>query len=101
GDGLKRFYQSGSLIVSTSRWEGFGLSIIEAMAAGLPVVAFDTSGPRDILNFDEFGIIVPQGDIDSMAENIQKIILDPSLRNYYMNQSKLRAKDYSEKVVIN
>src|SRR5699024_31896 len=46
---LVDLYKSGSIFISTSRWEGFGLVITEAMSFGLPIVSFNNSGPREIL----------------------------------------------------
>lgn len=54
--------------VSASRWEGFGVAIVEAMSAGLPVIATDCDfGPRDLIDSPEKGHVVPTGDVDALA----------------------------------
>ena len=54
--------------------EGFGLAVIEQLAAGLPVVAYDTAGPRDILG-DQFPeLIVPIGDTDGFGETLSRVL---------------------------
>ncbi|MDB5701428.1 MAG: hypothetical protein JWL66_1627 [Sphingomonadales bacterium] len=59
---------SADCFVSASRWEGFGVAIVEAMSAGLPVIATDCDfGPRDLIDSPEKGWIVPVGDIDALA----------------------------------
>lgn len=54
--------------VSASRWEGFGVAIVEAMSAGLPVIATDCDfGPSDLIDIPEKGCVVPAGDVDALA----------------------------------
>ncbi len=58
---------------SSSMHEGFGLVFLEAMAAGLPVVAFDHGGQSDFLEDGLTGHVVPQGDVDALAEALARI----------------------------
>lgn len=74
-------YINSSIAVCSSRFEGFGMSIVEAMACGLPVVSFDCPwGPRSIINNGEDGILVENGNIDKLAEAIIWMIRHPEER---------------------
>lgn len=64
-------------VFSTSRDEGFGIALIEAMAAGLPIVASDVPACREVLAAGEAGVLVPPADSVAMAEAIQSLLTDP------------------------
>ena len=71
---IKTEYLNSSLFVFSSRFEGFGMVLIEAMACGLPVVSFDCPcGPKDIVRHNEDGLLVPSGNIDSLANALRQM----------------------------
>jgi glycosyltransferase involved in cell wall biosynthesis len=70
-------FQDMDVFVSASRVEPFGLVIIEAMAAGVPVVATDIDGPHDILRGGELGDLVPKEDTAALANAIEAVLDAP------------------------
>ncbi|MFJ8232288.1 glycosyltransferase family 4 protein [Streptomyces sp. NPDC094448] len=71
----------GSVAVSTSRHESFGLTLVEAMRCGLPVVSTDCDhGPRTIITDGEDGLLVPVGDSGAVAGALRRLIEDEPLR---------------------
>ncbi|GAB3929260.1 glycosyltransferase [Larkinella terrae] len=62
------------LLVQPSFFEGFGLTVAEAMAAGVPVLVSDIEGPLELTNRDEFGSVFSVGDVSDCAKRIREII---------------------------
>jgi glycosyltransferase involved in cell wall biosynthesis len=93
---VKEYYLHSSILVSSSRWEGFGLVITEAMECGLPVIAFANSGPKEIINKpNENGVLVPCWNIDALAEAMIDLIENKDKRKRIAKEATVRAKDFS------
>ncbi len=93
-DDMADVYAAGDLLVSCSNPpESFGRCLVEAMAAGLPVVAFDAGGPSEIIVDGETGILVRHGDVEAMAEAVAQLLGEPE-RGKAMGQAGCaRAKE--------
>lgn len=98
---VKDYYLNSSIFVSSSRWEGFGLVITEAMECGLPVIAFANSGPIEIINKqNENGILVPCEDIGSLADSIIYLIENKERRKALGKNSIIRANDFKIEIIL-
>ena len=74
-------YLDSSIFVMSSRYEGFGLVLIEAMSCGLPCISFDCpSGPAEIITHEYNGIIVENGNINKLADGICYLIENEVIR---------------------
>lgn len=94
-------YAESSMLVMSSHYEGFPMVMIEAMACGLPAVCFDFKcGPRDIILPEENGLIVPDGDIDGLAEAMIRLMKDEELRKRMGENAKRVVETYSEEKVM-
>ena len=90
-------YAESSIFVLSSRFEGFGLVIVEAMATGLPVVAFRCpSGPEEIINDGKDGMLVENGNIDKLAEAICYLIENENERKEMGRKGVLSAERFRE-----
>ena len=98
---IAKEYADSSMLVMSSNYEGFPMVMIEAMACGLPVVTFDFKcGPRDIIKDEENGLIVPDGDIQALADAMMRLMANESLRQTMSVEARKVTETYSEEVVM-
>lgn len=98
---IQEKYKESSIYVMTSRFEGFGMVLIEAMSYGVPCVSFNCPyGPADIIQDSIDGFLAPNHDVDTFASKLLLLINDTELRSRMGKCSKENVLRYSiEKVV--
>lgn len=94
-------YLSHSIYVMSSRYEGFGLVLIEAMSCGLPCVSFDCpSGPSEIIGNNQDGYLVENGNVQDMAERICCLIENKEVRKQMGKVARKKALSYLKESVM-
>ena len=93
---LARYYAQADVLISTSRCEGFGYTILEALTHGTPVVCFNNSALPELVIDGYNGFMVETDDIDAMAERIKRLKNDPKLRKKLAAGALVSAGRYSE-----
>ncbi len=84
-----------SLHVVTSRFEGFGMTIVEALSVGVPVVSFDCpQGPREIITSGHDGVLVPDGDVEAFADALLALMDDPDELRRLATNGLATAREY-------
>ena len=78
---VEQLLASAQVGILISNWEGFPISILEAMRAGLPVVASDIAGVGESVRDDETGYLVPRGDVAVLRDRLGRVLGDPLLRS--------------------
>ena len=90
---VPEFMKSLDIYCSPSLWEGFGMGLIEAMAAGLPVIASDLPSHAEITG--EAGILFTAGNAEELKKSILQLIEDRQLRDLLIRNAKERAELFS------
>ena len=91
--------KSANISIISSNWEGFGLVAIEAMAAGIPVLASNVPGLDNVVK--GAGVLFEKGNYVELAENISKMLEDHSLAEKYSILGMKRANQYDIDIMVN
>jgi glycosyltransferase involved in cell wall biosynthesis len=91
---LARRYARARILLSASRYEGWPIAVAEAMASGVPVVAFDVAGMRELVRDGTDGILVEVGDLDGLARALHSLWRDPALRDRMGRSARERARGW-------
>jgi len=82
------------VFVLSSLREGLPLAVLEAMAAGVPVIATDVGGVKEVVTDGEDGLLVPVGDSQALAEAIARVLGDQDLRERLIANAKRKVEAY-------
>lgn len=77
---IDRFLRSADIFVLPSRWEGLPVALLEAMDAGLPVVATRVEGVEEVIQEESQGLLVPPEDARGLVEALRAVLADPDVR---------------------
>lgn len=93
--------QQASLFVFSSRYEGFGMALAEAMACGLAAISFDCpSGPRDIILDGVDGILVPPEDVEGLTSTMKRLMGNMELREQLGSRGRNVIEKFSVKRIM-
>ena len=97
---LGRELARASVFALSSRFEGFGMVILEAMSKGVPVVSFDCpQGPGELITDGVDGVLVPAEDVAALAAALERVMGDEDERRRLADAGLRRARDFDPVVV--
>lgn len=96
-DSTKELFSLFDIFVFPSRREGLPVVVMEAMAAGVPVVASKVRGCVDIIENNADGFLVEQGDIDGLVSAVNKLIKSPELLKRFSDSGRMKVERYFDR----
>lgn len=100
-DNIYKEYQNSAFYVMSSRYEGWGLVLVEAMSCGLPCVSFDCPyGPSDIIRDGEDGFLVENGNIQQLADRMEQLIDNQPLRQQMGAEARTNAERFTKDKIM-
>jgi glycosyltransferase involved in cell wall biosynthesis len=98
---LNDWYERASIFAMSSVSEGFPMTLLEALAAGVPAVSFDCdAGPREIIRHGQDGLLVAPGDVAALAGAMKSLMNDDALRAQMADQAQAVRERFSERRVL-
>ncbi|MCQ2065782.1 MAG: glycosyltransferase family 4 protein [Bacteroidaceae bacterium] len=98
---MPRVYGSAGIYAMTSLYEGLPMVLLEAQAAGLPIVSMTCKcGPRDVVTDGTDGFLVPEGDIEAMADRLLLLMTDDALRSRMGHAARLNSDRFDESAIM-
>ncbi|MDQ6948997.1 MAG: glycosyltransferase, partial [Actinomycetota bacterium] len=89
-------YASADLIVQPAIYpEGFGRVVVEAQLAGIPVIATDIGGARELIDHGESGLLVPVGDSTALRTAIERVLTDQHLKHMLISSGQESGRRFS------
>jgi glycosyltransferase involved in cell wall biosynthesis len=90
---IRGWLERADVFVHTSRWEGFGLVLLEAMLAGLPVAATRVSAVPEVVADGETGLLVEPGDAEALAAALDTLLANPERARELGEAGRNRARE--------
>lgn len=90
-DDTINFIRSGDVLLNFSDCESFSMTVLEAMYAGIPVIATNSGGPAELIEHEETGLLVPVKDVAAMANAMLKLAENAPLKNTMAAAARIRA----------
>jgi phosphatidylinositol alpha-mannosyltransferase len=98
---LPGYYAAANVFVAPATGsESFGIVLVEAMAAGLPIVASDIAGYREVVRHGREALLVPKGDHSALADAVQRLFERPEDARALGNNGRMRARRYDWDTIL-
>ena len=94
-DDMPDIYRLADVLVAPSFYDGFGLTVLEAMASGLGVICSRNTGASDLVNHGETGFLVDPNSVDDLYASMQYFLDNPDKLSGMKTKARLQAKNYS------
>jgi glycosyltransferase involved in cell wall biosynthesis len=93
-------FRAADAAVLSSAWENFPHTVVEALAAGTPVIATDVGGVREAVDDERNGLVVPAGDVDAFAAALRRYLADDALRARLQSEARPSVERFSADAVF-
>ena len=98
---IGEIYCNSSCFVLTSRYEGLPMVLLEAMSYGLPIISYDCKcGPKDLINNGLNGFLVPESNIEELANTIMKLISNRDMMIEMGRNAKVESQKYEREIIM-
>lgn len=97
---ISECYLQNSIFVLCSRTESFGIAIIEAMNHGLPIISFDCDGPKNIIENNKSGFLIPKFDINEFSNKLLVLMNDEMKRKEMGEEAFVASLKYNETNIL-